>query len=249
MYELSCSRGNLFFHDVFCVFLLLSLVLSALKLTVPEVFGFVTGAALVLSVLMKSNLVRGDLHAFLLNLVSLLEIPFLLLGDHLFGQIFHLALFHLLVFHPVLHGDSLALFWPKAGRHLLFKHLRVHLLFLGVLVHLIADLRIEALLLLTACLILTIDDISVALDLLVVLLHDSLIEAFLLSDAIFMALQCISPGVALNWVCVLNYARVFFWLHIATVVKSLYLGGHNWSVFGKAIAPDVNLALESGCDI
>ena len=80
MYELSCSRGNLFFHDVFCVFLLLSLVLSALKLTVPEVFGFVTGAALVLSVLMKSNLVRGDLHAFLLNLVSLLEIPFLLLG-------------------------------------------------------------------------------------------------------------------------------------------------------------------------
>ena len=52
--------------------------------------------------------------------------------DHLFGQIFHLALFHLLVFHPVLHGDSLALFWPKAGRHLLFKHLRVHLLFLGL---------------------------------------------------------------------------------------------------------------------
>ena len=80
MYELSCSRGNLFFHDVLCVFLLLSLVLSALELTVPEVFGFVTGAALVLSVLMKSNLVRGDLHAFLLNLVSLLEIPFLLLG-------------------------------------------------------------------------------------------------------------------------------------------------------------------------
>ena len=52
--------------------------------------------------------------------------------DHLFSQILHLALFHLLIFHPVLHGDSLGLFWPKAGRHQLFRLLRVQLLLLGL---------------------------------------------------------------------------------------------------------------------
>ena len=55
-------------------------VLRALELTVPELFLFVTGAALVLSVLVQSGLVRGNLHAFLLDLGSLLHFLFLLLG-------------------------------------------------------------------------------------------------------------------------------------------------------------------------
>lgn len=117
-----------------------------------------------------------------------------------------------------------------------------------ILVHLVADLHIEALTLLTLVFLLTLSDLVVLLDLIVVLLDDYLVEALLLGHSLLMALQGALPGIFLHWVRVLDHTRVPLWLHVAAIVERLHLCCHNGSVLGQTITSDLNLAIQGRCN-
>jgi len=150
----------------------------------------------------------------------LLDVSLHVIGDHLFLDD------DVLVFaRPEARRNQLLHLYGVSELASILKKTKKFLIFLAktyIVIHLVADLREEAFLLLLAVFNLILHMIDVTGDLFMQILHHALVESLLSGHIGLVAIQSGLPGLALHRVGVFYNARVHVRLQVAAIMKGFH---------------------------
>jgi len=171
---------------------------------------------------LNSSPVVIELREFFVNLALLDKLVHHGLSLDLGGQILLDVSLHVIGDHLFLDDDVLVFARPEARRNQLLHLYGVSELASIIVIHLVADLREEAFLLLLAVFNLILHMIDVTGDLFMQILHHALVESLLSGHIGLVAIQSGLPGLALHRVGVFYNARVHVRLQVAAIMKGFH---------------------------
>lgn len=115
-----------------------------------------------------------------------------------------------------------------------------------ILFHLILDVLVETSLFICCYLLLRHEFTFIFLNSLEMLAHHMFIEIFLRGNLVFMAFECLAPGLLFRRVVVLKHTMIKTWSNIATVVEGLDCTCHHSGVPDEAVFTHIDLSFHCG---